>query len=229
MLASAVAVLGLLLIVVALVRQVPAPEAARSLGRIDPPAATASLDRAAEQSGRDSGSGAASTRAADVPLPASRPVSVSIPAIDVRSSMISLGVAADGTLQVPQPGPDLNKVAWFDRSPTPGQPGPSVIEGHVDTEEGPSVFYRLNEMRPGQRIEVTRADGIRAIFTVDAVRNYDKAEFPTRVVYGSKDLSRPQLRVITCANFDPSRKTYTGNAVVFASLTAVKRDTKGTS
>jgi sortase (surface protein transpeptidase) len=157
------------------------------------------------------------------PLGASRPVTITIPSIGVHSQVLPIGLANDGTLAVPQPGPDLNKAAWFKNSPAPGQPGPSVIEGHVDSTSGPSVFFELGKLRPGRRIEVTRADGVVAVFTVNAVRDYPKSAFPTRLVYGSKNLGRAELRLITCSDFDTAIGHHTGNEVVFAHLTATHR------
>jgi sortase (surface protein transpeptidase) len=120
-------------------------------------------------------------------------------------------------------GPNIDKAAWYENSVTPGQTGPSVIEGHVDTVDGPSVFFNLGDLRPDDTIKVTRADDKVAIFTVDAVRAYEsKAEFPTTAVYGG-DLSTPTLRLITCSNFDDSIGHYLGNTVVFAHLTDVRR------
>lgn len=160
--------------------------------------------------------GAAQT---DRPLGPSEPVSLSVPSIGVHTTLIALGKAEDGTLAVPQPGPHLNQAAWFKSSPTPGQPGPSIIEGHVDTDQGPSVFFRLGDVRPGDTIRVTRRDRTTAVFTVNAVRDYKKTAFPTSLVYGGRDLATPQLRLITCSDFDPSIGHHLGNAVVFAHLT----------
>jgi sortase (surface protein transpeptidase) len=151
-------------------------------------------------------------------VPASAPVSIDIAAIDVHSGVIPIGKAPDGTLAVPQPGPDLNKAAWYEDSVTPGQAGPSVIEGHIDSVNGPSVFYQLGAMRPGNAIRITRKDGSVAIFTVNAVRSYPShAAFPTTAVYGA-DLAHPTLRLITCSNFDTATGHYVGNTVVFAHL-----------
>lgn len=158
---------------------------------------------------------------ADTSLPPSVPVSIDIPAIGVHASVISIGKAADGTLAVPQPGPNLNKAAWYDDSPTPGQTGPAVIEGHIDSTYGPSVFFKLGALRPGNVITVTRRDHAVVTFTVNAVRSYaTHGQFPTTVVYGG-DLSQPTLRLITCSNFDTSIGHYVGNTVVFAHLTAI--------
>ena len=157
------------------------------------------------------------------PLSRSLPVSLSIPAIRVRTRVFSLGKADDGTLAVPQPGPNLNEAAWFNQSPTPGQPGPSIIEGHVDTDRGPSVFFELGDVRPGDTLRVTLRDRTSVVFTVDAVRDFHKDAFPTALVYGGGDLATPQLRLITCSDFDPSIGHHIGNAVVFAHLTGTHR------
>lgn len=211
LLALAALAAGLVLIVVAVSAQVRAPQPPRSAGRIDSPAPAASPS---------SGATATVEPARKHPLPASRPLRISIPVIGVRSPVFSIGLAKDGALAVPQPGPNLDKAAWFENSPTPGQPGPAVIEGHVDSEQGPSVFFKLGALRPGDTIRVTRKDGIRAVFTVNAVRDYPKDKFPTEVVYGAKELGRPQLRLITCSDFDTATRHHTGNVVVFAHLTA---------
>lgn len=154
-------------------------------------------------------------------LPRSIPVSLDIPALGVTSRVNPLGLGADGTLQVPMPGPRYNEAAWFSGSPTPGQLGPAVVEGHVDSvSQGPSVFYRLGALRPGERVYITRADHRIAVFTVNAVRRYPKDAFPTALVYGNTN--NAQLRLITCGgSFDGSTGHYRDNIVVFAHLTAV--------
>ena len=170
---------------------------------------------------RDSTPGPQPTQRGQLPLAAAVPTSIDIPAIGVQSAVIPIGKTPGGALAVPK-GPDIDKVAWYENSVTPGQTGPSVIEGHVDTVEGPSVFFNLGDLEPDDTVKVTRADDSVAIFTVDAVRAYaSKAEFPTTAVYGG-DLSTPTLRLITCSNFDDSTGHYLGNTVVFAHLTDVR-------
>lgn len=158
-------------------------------------------------------------------IEAARPTRIQIPAIGVDTIVNPIGLDKDGTLAVPQPGPHLNQAAWFRNSPTPGQQGPSIIEGHVDSVEGESVFFRLGAIRPGDQILVSRADGSVLAFTVNAVRDYAKATFPTEAVYGG-DLHTPQLRLITCANFNEATHHHEGNEVVFSHLTRVIRHAK---
>jgi LPXTG-site transpeptidase (sortase) family protein len=143
-------------------------------------------------------------------------VSIRIPSIEVRSDLLTLGANPDGTLQVPRPGPDYDKAAWFDGSPRPGNTGPAVIEGHVDSaENGPSVFYSLGALTAGDRIEVARADGSTVAFEVHDVRVVPKNDFPTFEVYGNT--AGPELRLITCGGpFDGASGHYEDNVVVFA-------------
>jgi hypothetical protein len=150
-------------------------------------------------------------------LPRSEPVSIDIPAIGVQSNLLHLGLNPDGTIQVPPLYAQPSQAAWYKYSPTPGQIGSSVIEGHIDTYQGPSVFYRLGALRPSNQVDVTLADGTVAIFRVTGVRSYPKADWPWHVVFGSANY--PALRLVTCGGaFDDSTREYLNNTVVFASL-----------
>lgn len=147
----------------------------------------------------------------------SAPVSVSIPVIGVQSRLLSLGLNANGTIQVPDLSTSADEAAWYKYSVTPGERGTSVIEGHVDSLHGPAVFYRLGALRPGDRIDVRLADGITAVFRVSGVREYTKAEFPTATIYGPTNYA--SLRLVTCGGtFDFATGHYLGSLVVFASL-----------
>ena len=108
-----------------------------------------------------SAAGAVGAAAKGPSLGRSVPVSVSIPQIGVRSKLLSLGLNPDGTIQVPSLATSADEAAWYKYSVTPGQVGAAVIEGHVDSYQGPAVFFRLGALRPGNLIDVTLADGIR--------------------------------------------------------------------
>jgi hypothetical protein len=153
-------------------------------------------------------------------LARSLPVWISIPAIGVSSRLLYVGLNPDGTLQVPplDDPPVTNEAAWYKYSPTPGQPGPSIIEGHVDSSDtGPSVFFRLGALKPGDLVDITLADRQVAVFTITGVRLYPKNRFPAGTVYGNTDYAA--LRLITCGgSFDEQSRHYTANVVAFASL-----------
>lgn len=147
-------------------------------------------------------------------LPRSEPVLITIPTIGVRAEIIPVATDPNGALEVP-PLDEPELAGWYRRGPTPGEAGNAVLVGHVDTVDGPAVFFDLGRLRPGDRIEVTRADDRVARFTVDGVGAYPKERFPTDQVYGGGPEAR--LRLITCGGrFDPRTGNYPDNIVVFA-------------
>ncbi|MFE6910412.1 class F sortase [Streptomyces erythrochromogenes] len=130
------------------------------------------------------------------PLPASEPVRVTIPAAGVDTSpVLRLGLAADGTVEVPSVA-DADKIGWYTKGVTPGETGPAVLIGHFDTARGPAVLRDVSRVRAGEEITVARADGTTAVFRVRELEQVGKDRFPTAKVYG--DTTRPELRVITC-------------------------------
>jgi sortase (surface protein transpeptidase) len=139
------------------------------------------------------------------------PTLLSIPAIGVNSSLVRLGLAKDGTLEVPT---QAMTAGWYTGSPVPGLVGPSVIAGHVHWSGIPAVFAHLADLRRGDRVNVSRSDGTTVIFAVDRVATYAKTQFPTGLVYG--DIAYPGLRLITCGGFDPVARAYEANVIVFA-------------
>lgn len=160
-----------------------------------------------------SGSSAKATQA----LGRSVPVRLQIPAIEVDTPVMRLGLASDGTVQVP-PITSHDQAGWYRHSPTPGQTGPSVILGHVTVGEyGDGVFRRLAGLHRGDRIVARLENGTAAVFGVTSVRTVAKADFPTDDVYG--DVGRPELRLITCGG-TLTDDGYLDNVIVFAALSA---------
>lgn len=150
-------------------------------------------------------------------LPASKPKKIVIPAIDVHAKVMTLGKKKNGSIEVP-PFEQDSRAGWYKSSPTPGQIGPSVILGHVDSEKyGPAVFFKLGALEKGDRVRVERADGSVARFRIDRVARFPKNDFPTAAVYGA--VGHAGLRLITCGGqFNPSRGHYEDNIIVYASL-----------
>ncbi|WP_307799545.1 class F sortase [Micromonospora antibiotica] len=149
-------------------------------------------------------------------LPASRPVRLTVPTIKVAAPVAPVGQARDGSIDVP-PLDRHQETGWYDRGPTPGEPGRAIIVGHVDSKDGPSVFYDLRKLKPGDRIEVTRDDRRVVVFRVDSVEFFDKSALPADRVYG--DSGAPALRLITCGGqWVGGRTGYADNVIAFASL-----------
>ena len=149
-------------------------------------------------------------------LDPSQPRRIRIPSIGVSAPVHAVGTDPDGgiaTAALTQ----RNEAGWYRDGPSPGQYGPAIIVGHVDTKDSPAVFHRLKELRPGARVEVVRRDRRVAVFEVNSVEQFDKRGLPAGKVY--QDFSRPSLRLITCGGDWVGGETgYADNVVAFASL-----------
>ncbi|MGN5376861.1 class F sortase [Streptomyces lasalocidi] len=147
------------------------------------------------------------------------PARLRIPEIGVDTPVMRLGLAQDGSVQVP-PITAHDQAGWYQHSPTPGQTGPSVILGHVTVGAyGDGVFRHLDRLRRGDGITVRLENGRSAEFTVTSVRTVAKADFPTKAVYG--DVDRPELRLITCGG-PRTGDGYLDNVIVFAALSTAR-------
>ena len=144
----------------------------------------------------------------------SAPVWLNIPAIGVTVPVSQLGLNPDGTVQVPT---DFQEPGWYRLGPSPGQVGSAVILGHVDSYQGPAIFFELRSLQAGDQVDVSLADGVVADFVVTSVAMYPKAQFPALQVYGTHGYSALQL--VTCGGtFDAQTGHYLSNVVVYTSL-----------
>jgi hypothetical protein len=140
------------------------------------------------------------------------PVRVRIPAVGVDTALTRLGKAGDGSIEVPA---QFDVAGWFAEGPRPGEPGPAVVLGHVDSRTGPAVFYRVATLPKDTRILVDRADGSTVAFRVTGTQRVPKVEFPTDLVYGPT--LEPSLRLVTCGgSFDSAAGSYRDNVIVYA-------------
>jgi sortase (surface protein transpeptidase) len=150
------------------------------------------------------------------PPPVATPAALTIPEIGVSTRLITLGLTAQGTAQVPS---TASVAGWYARSPRPGAVGPAIILGHIDSYQGPGVFFRLAVLRSGDPIYIRRSDGSTVEFRVTAVQSYLKDHFPTEAVYGPTPDA--ELRLITCGGaFDSATGHYLSNIVVYATETS---------
>ncbi len=196
--ASVAPLLALIALIALAVNATPAmpypPAAAPTAARPEPPAVAVPR-----------GSNPADDRSAD-------PVRLLIPAIGVDSAIVTIGTDDDGALQPPG-SPDV--VGWFAAGPAPGDTGPALLAAHVDSRVGPGVFFRLRDLRPGDRLTVVRADGSSVAFLVTGRQETAKSSFPTDLVYAPTP--GPELRMVTCGGtFDHAARSYRDNVIVQA-------------
>jgi hypothetical protein len=155
----------------------------------------------------------AAVRARDV-----RPVRLVVPAAGVDSRLVPLGLLPDGAMEVPA---DAAVAGWYSPGPSPGEPGPAVLAGHVDSKLGPGVFIHLDDLAAGEPNTVERQDGTQYVFTVTAVEQHPKEALPVDRIWAPS--AEPTLRLVTCGGtFDRRTGHYTDNVVVFAELSLVR-------
>lgn len=198
------------------------PVARTTTSSMETSSATSSAPPSASTSASGSAPGSGPTWAPTTPnpqideqtkAPSAPPVSVAIPSIAVGSNLIKLGTDPATGVLIPPKAYDI--AGWFADGPVPGDLGPAVIAGHVDSQAGPGVFYKLKNVAVGDPIYVTLADATVVTFVAIKVAHYPKSGFPTADVYGPTPDA--ELRVITCGGtFDYSKRSYVDNIVVFA-------------
>lgn len=148
------------------------------------------------------------------PLPASAPVRLTVPAIGIATdSVIELGRTPTGVAEVPG---DPLAVGWLVDTPTPGERGSAVLAGHSHFAYERGVFYQAAQLRPGDTVTVTRADGAAAVFTVYRVERTSREAGHARAAARG---SHPDLRLLAGS---PDAGEHDDAIVVFARLTTVR-------
>lgn len=140
------------------------------------------------------------------------PLRLRVPVLGVDSAVQWVGLDSEGRMGVPD---NYSDVAWYELGPRPGMPGNAVIAGHLDSTSGPAIFYKLEDLRPGDEIIVVAHDGEEVRFIVEETAVYDADDAPLSRIFGPDD--RARLNLITCDGvFDRSSRSYDKRLIVFA-------------
>ncbi|MGY5036266.1 class F sortase [Streptomyces sp. 900116325] len=141
------------------------------------------------------------------------PTQVAIPSIGVTSSLMRLGLNADGTVEVP-PAEKGMTAGWYTGGAIPGERGAAVVIGHNDTRFGRAVFHDLKEIGKGADIVISNERGQVAHFTVTGTESVSKKAFPTKKVYGAT--KGRVLRLVTCDGAFDAQGHPVNNLIVYA-------------
>lgn len=157
---------------------------------------------------------ASAAKTAPAAHPELLPVTIRIPGIALSAPIVKTGLEANGALHVPS-SPDLT--GWYELGPKPGEVGPAVITGHLDSASGPGVFFNLHKTKPGDEVDIVRDDGSIAVFKIDKLESYPQNNFATQKVYGA--IATAGLRIITCSGvYSKTSGHYSDDLVVYATL-----------
>lgn len=157
---------------------------------------------------------APSAQPAIIPPTAAAPVRIQIPSINLNTQLTELAV---NSTDQPSAPPNPWVPGWYPASPAPGDVGPAIIAGHLDTYTGPAIFWRLSQVQVGNTILISRADGTTITFDIYKVQAVSQQNFPSQEVYGPTPF--PELRLLTCAGtWSSAIQRYSQNLVVFARL-----------
>ncbi|GIH90582.1 class F sortase [Planobispora siamensis] len=147
-----------------------------------------------------------------------RPLAVVVPRAGVNAAVTEIGTTSGGVLQAP-PLSQADLAGWDRHGPAPGDPGPAVIVGHLDTKTGPAVFARLPKVVRGDAVAVIREDGTVVVFRVTATERARKTAFPVGEVYRVRPY--PTIRLVTCGGrYDHDRDSYEDNLIVYGDFAA---------
>jgi sortase (surface protein transpeptidase) len=191
-----------------------APAAAPAAASVPRSSASGAASPSATGAAKDSAAAdaAAKFRSPRTYTPVAVPVRLRIPAIGVDAPLERLGLDVDGTIEAPKQWQDAG---WYEAGPRPGQPGPAVLLGHVDSDKRAAVFYRLSGLAPGALVLVDRADRTTARFRIQGRMQVAKSRFPADLVYAPT--LAPSLRLVTCGGtFNKHTGHYRDNIVLTA-------------
>lgn len=142
------------------------------------------------------------------------PARIQIPSLDIDTGVIPVGLLDNGEMEVPE---ETDVTGWYDRGVQPGEVGNSVIAGHVDSKEGPAIFFYLKDIEAGEEIIVTDENGVELTFEVKKKESYPTDESPIEKIFGPSD--KRNLNIITCTgSFDREQHLYPDRLVVYTEL-----------
>jgi sortase A len=142
------------------------------------------------------------------------PSRIKIPSLEIDTEIIPVGLLENGEMAVPK---ETNIVGWYNKGVMPGAKGNSVVAGHVDSKEGPAIFFYLKNLEKGQEILISDKEGHTRKFVVREKKSYKNDEAPIEEIFGVS--SKRNLNLITCTGtFNHALHEYPDRLVVYTEL-----------
>lgn len=131
----------------------------------------------------------------DYQVPANQPRSIELPTIGARGYIQKVGLDQNGAVAVPG---NVNLAGWFVGEATPGKPGLSIIDGHVQGKYSPGIFKNLGKLKPGDIFIVEFGDRSTKRFEVIRVESHAVAD-AAQHLFKKQETIESQLNLITCS------------------------------
>lgn len=126
---------------------------------------------------------------------AQNPERISIPSLQVEGCIESVGIDQHGAVAVPT---NIHVAGWFVDSARPGEPGVSIIDGHINgnfTNDG--IFQHLDALKQGDMFTVKKGDGTELTYETVSVRSVPLDE-AAEVLFSHDPAIISQINLITC-------------------------------
>lgn len=143
------------------------------------------------------------------------PKHIRFASINTEGFIQKMGVDQKGQLSAPT---NINLAGWFINSAKPGQPGLSIIDGHVDGRQNAGIFKRLGDLKQGDVFELELGGGTELSYRVLQVQTVDVAG-AENTLFSQDPTVKSQLNLITCGgNFNRESQLYEKRVIVSSEL-----------
>lgn len=139
---------------------------------------------------------------------------LNIPKLNIHARVLQVGVIASGQVGTPD---NVFDTAWYTGSAKPGQPGATLIDGHVSSWTTHGVFYSIKQLVPGDALQIVRGDGAMINYQVVTTQTYSVNSVNMQAALSPITAGKSGLNLITCTGqFNASTHEFNERVVVFA-------------
>ncbi len=138
---------------------------------------------------------------------------IKIPKLSAYGRVMQVGVNSSGTLGAPS---NVFDAAWYTGSAKPGQPGATLIDGHVSSWTTHGIFYGIKDLVAGDTIQIVRGDGAVLNYQVIKTLTYNANHVDMNAAMTPVTPGKSGLNLITCTGtVKPGTSQYTQRVIVF--------------
>lgn len=143
------------------------------------------------------------------------PHKITIPSIGADGYIQKVGLDQRGGIAAPS---NIHVAGWYVHEVRPGEPGLSILSGHIDGRYGPGLFMDLAKLKPGTTFQVTMGDQSSRKFQVVRIASLTVAELGRQIQRQEAGVTH-QLNLITAdGDYDPKTQQYDKRSLVVSKL-----------